>query len=167
MADEKEREEVEVQLKYFQIEDIKNMLESGDEENIPSQITFMLELFNTLNSLKGGVDEETRDGQVGIAIYLWERAFDDGALQILSFVQEVLDKEYKFEYDNTLPIMDTVYHPELTEEKFKPILDEFINTLTETIKKKIYDNIFGSELYKAVNGLPLEEDTVIGTEKNE
>ena len=165
MSDNKD-DTIEVQLKYFTIEDIKEKLENGNKSEIPAQISFMIEQFDALNSISGVTSEE-RDAQIGIAIYLWERSFDDGAIQILNFVKEVLDQDYKFDYDNTLPIIDSVYHPELTEEKFKPMLDEFIVTLTETIKKKIYDNIFGSELYKAIYGLPLEEDTIIGTEKVE
>lgn len=161
-------EAVEVQLKYFQIEDIKKAIESGDRTNIPAQISFMIDQFDALNKMRSTeLTEEEKDAQIGIAIYLWERSFDDGALQILRFIDEILAKDYKFEYDKSLPIFNTIYDPDITEEKFKPILDDFINTLTKTICKKISDNITNSELYKAINGLPLEEDTVIGTEKAE
>lgn len=162
----KEKEPIEVKLKYFTIEDIKEMLEKDDRSKMPSQISFMIDQFKALNSITPDVSEEDKNAQIGIAIYLWERAFDDGALQIFDFVKDVVSHiDYKFDYDDTLPIMNTVYDPELTKEKFKKELDEFIVTLTNAVCKKICDNIFNSELYKAINGLPLEEDTIVGVEK--
>lgn len=162
-----EKEPIEVQLKYFQIEDIKEMLEKDDRSKMPSQISFMIDQFKALNSISN-VTEEEKDSQIGIAIYLWERAFDDGALQIFDLVKDVVSHiDYKFDYDDTLPIMNTVYDPELTKEKFKKELDEFIVILTNTVCKKICDNIFNSDIYKAINGLPLEENSIIGVEKVE
>ena len=153
-----EREPIEVQLKYFQIEDIKGMLEKDDRSQMPSQISFMIDQFKALNSINPGISEEEKDAQIGIAIYLWERAFDDGAFQMIDLLKEALNIDYKFDYDDTLPILNTVYDHNLTMEKFKEELNKFIVTLTNAVCKKISDNIFGSDLYKAIKGLPLEGD---------
>ncbi len=159
-------EAVEVQLKYFQIEDIKKMLADNDRTNMPSQVSFMIDQFIALNEFrKKPITEEEFDAQIGIAIYFWERAFDDGALQILDFVKELLNTDYSFDYDDNLPIINTVYDINITKEKFKEELNSFIKILTKSVCKKISNNIINSELYKAINGLPLESDTVISTEK--
>lgn len=161
----KEKEPVEVQLKYFTIEDIKEMLEKDDRSKMPSQISFMIDQFKALNSITPDVSEEDINAQIGIAIYLWERAFDDGALQMLDFFKDVINNtDYKFEYDDSLPIIDTIYDHNITKEKFKEELNKFIVTLINAICKKISDNVFNSEIYKAINGLPLEEDTIVGVE---